>query len=75
MRSMTSPWSSTWSSMPPASWSTSAKPWLSRDGHWQAVLAADVTGALEAGSNQIAAIVVSKRALLPVTEVLQFVTQ
>jgi peptide/nickel transport system substrate-binding protein len=45
------------------------------DGHWQAVLSTDVTGALEAGSNQIAAIVVSKRALLPVTEVMQFVTQ
>ena len=45
------------------------------DGHWQAVLSADVTGGLEAGSNQIAAIVVSKRALLPVTEVMQFVSQ
>lgn len=45
------------------------------DGHWQAVLGADVTGGLEAGSNQIAAIVVSDRALLPVTEVMQFVTQ
>ena len=45
------------------------------DGHWQAVLSTDVTGGLEAGSNQIAAIVVSNRALLPVTEVMQFVTQ
>jgi peptide/nickel transport system substrate-binding protein len=45
------------------------------DGLWQAVLGADVTGALEAGSNQVAAIVVSKRALLPVTEVAQFVTE
>jgi peptide/nickel transport system substrate-binding protein len=45
------------------------------DGQWQVVLGADVTGALEAGSNQLAVIVVSKRALLPVTEVLQFVTQ
>ena len=45
------------------------------DGHWQVVLGADVTGALEAGSNQMAAIVVSKRALLPVRDVLQFVTQ
>jgi peptide/nickel transport system substrate-binding protein len=45
------------------------------DGHWQAVLSADVTGGLEAGSNQFAAIVVSKRALVPVTETLQFVTQ
>jgi len=45
------------------------------DGHWQAVLGADITGALEAGSNQFAAIIVSKRALVPVTETAQFVTQ
>jgi peptide/nickel transport system substrate-binding protein len=45
------------------------------DGHWQAVLSTDLTGGLEAGSNQFAAIVVSKRALVPVTETLQFVTQ
>jgi peptide/nickel transport system substrate-binding protein len=45
------------------------------DGHFQAVLSADVTGALEAGSNQLAAIVVSKRALVPVRETVQFVTQ
>jgi peptide/nickel transport system substrate-binding protein len=45
------------------------------DGYWQAVLGADVTGALEAGSNQFAAIVVSKRALVPITETMQFVTQ
>ena len=45
------------------------------DGHWDAVLSADVTGALEAGANQLAAIVVSKRALLPVKDVVQFVTQ
>ncbi len=45
------------------------------DGLWQAVLGTDVTGALEAGSNQLAVIVVSKRALLPITETLQFVTQ
>jgi peptide/nickel transport system substrate-binding protein len=45
------------------------------DGYWQAVLSADVTGALEAGSNRLAVIVVSKRALLPVQDVLQFVTQ
>ena len=45
------------------------------DGYWQAVLSADVTGALEAGSNRLAIIVVSERALLPVQETLQFVTQ
>ena len=45
------------------------------DGHWQAVLSADVTGALKAGANQLAAIVVSKRALVPVREAVQFVTQ
>jgi len=45
------------------------------DGHWQVVLGADVTGALEAGSNQLVSIVVSKRALLPVTEIAEFVTQ
>jgi hypothetical protein len=45
------------------------------DGHWQAVLSGDATGALEAGSNQFAAIVVSNRALVPVTETFQFVTQ
>jgi peptide/nickel transport system substrate-binding protein len=45
------------------------------DGHWQVVLAADMTGGLEAGSNRLAVIVVSKRAVIPVTETLQFVTQ
>jgi len=45
------------------------------DGLWRATLSSDVTGALEAGSNQFAAIVVSKRALVPVRETLQFVTQ
>jgi len=45
------------------------------DGLWQIVLSADVTGALEAGSNQLVAIVVSKRALLPMTDSIQFVTQ
>jgi peptide/nickel transport system substrate-binding protein len=45
------------------------------DGHWQAVLSADVTGALQAGANQLAAIVVSKRALVPIRETVQFVTQ
>jgi len=45
------------------------------DGYWTVTLGADVTGALEAGSNQLAVIVVSKRALVPITETLQFVTQ
>jgi peptide/nickel transport system substrate-binding protein len=45
------------------------------DGHWQVVLSSDVTGALSAGSNQFAAIAVSLRALVPVTETMQFVTQ
>jgi hypothetical protein len=45
------------------------------DGLWQAVLSADLTGGLEAGSNQLAAIVVSKRALVPVRETTQFITQ
>ncbi len=45
------------------------------DGLWQATLGADVTGGLAAGSNQFAAIVVSKRALVPVRETLQFLTQ
>jgi peptide/nickel transport system substrate-binding protein len=45
------------------------------DGLWQVTLGSDVTGALEAGSNQLAVIVVSKRALVPITETFQFVTQ
>jgi peptide/nickel transport system substrate-binding protein len=45
------------------------------DGYWQVVLDADLTGALEAGSNKLAAIVVSKRALVPITETLEFVTK
>jgi peptide/nickel transport system substrate-binding protein len=53
----------------------SAECTLVEDGHWQAVLSADVTGALTAGSNQFAAIIVSKRALVPIREEMQFVTQ
>jgi peptide/nickel transport system substrate-binding protein len=53
----------------------SAEADLVEDGHYQATLGADVTGGLEAGSNQFTAIVVSKRALVPVTGALQFVTQ
>lgn len=45
------------------------------DGYWTVTLSADVTGALEAGSNQLAVIVVSKRALVPITETMQFVTK
>ncbi len=45
------------------------------DGLWQVELGADVTGKLAAGSNRLAVIVVSKRALVPITEVLEFVTQ
>ncbi len=45
------------------------------DGHWQVVLDADMTGKLTAGSNRLAVIVVSKRALVPVTETMEFVTK
>jgi peptide/nickel transport system substrate-binding protein len=45
------------------------------DGYWQATLTSDVTGALDTGSNQLAVIVVSKRALVPVRDALQFVTE
>lgn len=45
------------------------------DGYWTVTLGTDVTGALEAGSNQLAVIVVSKRALVPITETMQFVTE
>jgi peptide/nickel transport system substrate-binding protein len=45
------------------------------DGYFQAVLSEDMTGELEAGSNQLAAIVVSERALIPVRETFDFVTQ
>ena len=45
------------------------------DGYWQATLTADVTGALEAGSNQLVIVAVSKRAVIPVRTALQFVTQ
>jgi peptide/nickel transport system substrate-binding protein len=45
------------------------------DGYWTVTLSADDMANLEAGSNQLAVIVVSKRALVPITETLQFVTQ
>jgi peptide/nickel transport system substrate-binding protein len=45
------------------------------DGYWTVTLGADATGGLTAGSNQLAVIVVSKRALVPITETLQFVTE
>lgn len=44
------------------------------DGQWQVVLPADVTNALEAGSNRLEVIVVSNRVALPSFEALQFVT-
>ncbi|MFL7868096.1 MAG: ABC transporter substrate-binding protein [Anaerolineales bacterium] len=45
------------------------------DGYWTVTLAADATGGLASGSNQLAVIVVSKRALVPITETMQFVTE
>ncbi len=45
------------------------------DGYWQATLSADVTGALEAGANQLVIVAVSNRAVIPVTETFEFVTQ
>jgi peptide/nickel transport system substrate-binding protein len=44
------------------------------DGYWTATLSSDLTGSLAEGSNQLAVIVVSSRALVPVTDTLQFVT-
>ncbi len=44
------------------------------DGYWQVVLDADTTGALTAGSNKLGVIVVSKRALVPITQTAEFVT-
>ena len=45
------------------------------DGYWQAVLDAGITGDLEAGSNRLAVIAVSKNALVPVRQTVNFVTQ
>ena len=45
------------------------------DGYWQVTLTSDMTSELEAGSNELAAIMVSDRALVPVRATLQFVTQ
>ena len=44
------------------------------DGLWEIVLDADTTGALEAGSNQLEVVVVSKRVAVPATDSLSFVT-
>ena len=44
------------------------------DGYWTVTLSADTTGALAEGSNQLAVIIVSKRALVPVRDTFQFVT-
>jgi peptide/nickel transport system substrate-binding protein len=48
---------------------------LVEEGYYTATIGADVTGALPAGSNQLAAIIVSSRALVPVRDSVQFVTQ
>jgi len=45
------------------------------DGYWQAVLDADLTGELEAGSNRLVVIAVSKNALIPVRRTVDFITQ
>jgi hypothetical protein len=45
------------------------------DGYWQVVLTEDITSGLEAGSNELTVIVVSKNALVPVRESVEFVTQ
>ncbi len=45
------------------------------DGYWQVMLDADMTGELEAGSNELVAIVVSANALVPVRDSVEFVTQ
>jgi peptide/nickel transport system substrate-binding protein len=45
------------------------------DGYWQIVLTEDITSGLEAGSNKLTVIVVSKNALVPVRESVEFVTQ
>jgi peptide/nickel transport system substrate-binding protein len=47
---------------------------LVEDGYYTVTLSSDLTESLEAGSNQLAVIAVSKRALVPVREELQFVT-
>ena len=44
------------------------------DGYWTITLTGDITGELAEGSNQLAVIVVSKRALVPVRDTIQFVT-
>ncbi len=45
------------------------------DGYYQIVLSSELTGGLSAGSNRVAVIVVSSRALVPVTDSLSFVTE
>jgi peptide/nickel transport system substrate-binding protein len=47
---------------------------LVEDGYWTATLTAEMTASLDEGSNQIVAIVVSNRALVPVRDTMQFVT-
>jgi len=45
------------------------------DGYWQVTLGEDITDELVAGSNRLAVIVVSKNALVPVRQTVDFVTQ
>jgi peptide/nickel transport system substrate-binding protein len=45
------------------------------DGYFTVTLSAETTGALAEGSNQLAVIVVSSRALVPVRDTFQFVTE
>ncbi len=44
------------------------------DGYYTITLSADTTGGLAEGSNQLAVIVVSERALVPVRDTFQFIT-
>jgi peptide/nickel transport system substrate-binding protein len=44
------------------------------DGHWQAVVGADVSGKLAAGSNRLEVVVISKRVALPSFDSTLFVT-
>jgi peptide/nickel transport system substrate-binding protein len=43
-------------------------------GRWAVILTSDITGGLEAGSNTLAVVMVSSRALVPVRTEIQFVT-
>lgn len=45
------------------------------DSHWRTRLRADQTGRLKPGSNQLGVVVVSERAVVPVTESVRFITE